>query len=111
MLKVQQGLKGPFLPEIKLTIHVIHPGSTLLVTFPQHEPFIENELLREVSTLAYPKSTLELTVQGSVVQSAYEQLPVVHRGHRTSLENRPVVGINDGHCRLLRENILDAENL
>lgn len=42
MLKVQQGLKGPFLPEIKLTIHVIHPGSALLVKFPQNEPFIEN---------------------------------------------------------------------
>lgn len=41
MLKVQQGLKGPFMPEIKLTIHVIHPGSALLVKFPQNEPFIE----------------------------------------------------------------------
>lgn len=41
MLKVQQGLKGPFMPEIQLTIHVIHPGSALRVKFPQNEPFIE----------------------------------------------------------------------
>lgn len=64
-----------------------------------------------MSTLAYPKSTSELTIQGPVVQSAYEQLPIVYRGHGTSLENRSIVGINYGHGRLLRENILDAENL
>lgn len=72
-----------------------------LVKFPQNHSFIENSLLREVSTLAYQKYNLEFTVQGSVIQSAYEQLLVIHGGHRASLENRAVVGIHCRHRRLL----------
>lgn len=42
---------------------------------------------------------------------ADEQFSLVDRCHRASLQHRAVVGVDTCHRRLLREDVLDAQDL
>lgn len=64
-----------------------------------------------LSIADFTRDKLKLTVESSVEHCADEQFSLVQGCHRTSLQHRAVLSIDAHHHGLLREYVLDAQNL